>query len=138
MSIRNKLGDTLAPLTRTRGFKVFCLVFAAKLAASVTFSSQYLSGLFVPFLNRFVLSGLQNPWDFFYSLGQTKMFPYPTLMLWILTPFRLLFSPFLPSDWLSVTPTHWLALRIPLLLFDLLLFGLLVRMFPSQKTKVLY
>ncbi len=92
---------------------------------------------FIPFLNWFALSGLSNPWDFFYKLGQTRMFPYPTAMLAIMAFPRLLFSPFFPGDWQTVTAFHLFMMRLPLLLFDAVLCFQILKLFPTQPRKVL-
>ena len=93
--------------------------------------------LFIPFINQFVLNHFQNPWEFFYALGTTRMFPYPPLMLWIMALPRWLFSPLLSSDWQVATHLHQFVMRIPLLLFDLLLYSNFIRLFPTQRKKIL-
>jgi len=115
----------------------FLAGLAVKLAASFFFSSPYLTDLFTPFINWFVLNHFQNPWEYFYSLGMTRMFPYPDVMLWIMAVPRLLLSPLLGTDWHAVTPLHLFAMRLPLLGSDLLIFALLLRAFPVEPRKVL-
>ena len=66
------------------------------------------------------------------------MFPYPGLMLWILSVPRVLFSPLLGMDWHTITPLHLFAARIPLLLSDLLLFSCLLNFFPAQQKKLIW
>lgn len=117
--------------------KLFLLVLALKLIASFFFASSYLTSFFVPFLNYFVLSGFANPWEFFYRLGMTRMFPYPTVMLWLMTLPRILFAPFLPTSWQAVTALHLFLMRIPLLAFDFLLLVQLLKLFPTQHQKTL-
>ncbi|MDI6761246.1 MAG: hypothetical protein QMD05_10515, partial [Candidatus Brocadiaceae bacterium] len=60
-------------------------------------ASHYVTEQFSPFVNYYVSSGFQNPWDFFYEKGILKVFPYSTVMLWVFTIPRLLFSPLMPS-----------------------------------------
>jgi len=115
---------------------LFLAAAAVKLAGSFFFGSEYLTSLFIPFVNRYVLSGFQNPWEFFYALGRTNMFPYPPLMLWIMSVPRILFSPLLPAAWETVTPFHLFVMRLPLLGFDLFLFYLLLKLFPVYQKRV--
>ncbi len=116
---------------------VFLGVLFLKIAASFLFASAYMKQYFIPFLNWFVLSGFHNPWEFFYGLGQYRMFPYPPAMLWIMALPRLIFSPFLSGDWQALTPGHFFVLRLPLLAADILLYAQLLKFFPVSRKKVL-
>ena len=118
--------------------KLFLFVLVLKIAASFFFGSSYLRYLFVPFLNWFVNNGFQNPWDFFYSQKLLQMFPYPSVMLWIMSLPRVIFTPFLGADWHAVTALHLFAARIPLLFFDILLFSYLLKFFPRQQGKLIW
>lgn len=117
--------------------RAFLCGLALKLAASFFFASEYLTELFVPFLNWFTVSGFQNPWEHFHELGMNRMFPYPTVMLWVMSIPRALMSPVLSQDWLAVTALHLFAARLPLLAFDIILLALLARMFPFERRKVI-
>lgn len=117
---------------------IFLGALALKVLASFYFSSPYLTDLFTPFVNWFVTSGFQNPWDFFYGQGMTRMFPYPALMLWIMAAPRLLMSPLLSSAWQTVAPLHLFTMRLPLLAFDALLLFQLTRFFPAQQKRLLW
>lgn len=111
---------------------------ALKILASFFLASPYLTELFTPFLNWFVIHRFQNPWEYFADLGMLRMFPYPPVMLWTLALPRLLLSPLLGNSWQAVTPLHLFAMRLPLLGFDLLIFWILLKTFPVQPRKVLY
>lgn len=117
--------------------QLFWAVLALKIAASFCFASSYMRDLFAPFINYFVTSGFQNPWEFFYAQGQLNMFPYPTVMLWIMALSRLVLSPFLSGDWQVVTPLHLFSMRIPLLAADIVLLAQLTRFFPTQSKRTL-
>ncbi len=108
-----------------------------KVAASFFFASSYLTDLFTPFVNWFVVSGFKNPWEFFHAAGSLKMFPYPTAMLWIMAVPRFLASPFLAADWQVVTPLHLAVMRVPLLAFDILALAVLLSLLPARKQKVI-
>lgn len=116
---------------------LFLSVLAAKIAASFFFSSAYLSKLFTPFINWYVTSGFKNPWEFFYHLNELRVFPYPTVMLWVMSIPRVLFYPFLSHDWQVVTPLHLAIMRIPLLGFDLMILFQLLKFFPTQQKRLL-
>lgn len=116
---------------------IFLIALGLKLAASFFFASRYMTQFFGPFLNWFVSSGFHNPWEYFYALGQTKMFPYPPVMLLIMSASRALFHPFLAPDWHLVTGMHLVSMRVPLLVFDLMILGILLRFFPMQQKKIL-
>lgn len=127
-----------SPIKKIFTSKLFILILIAKIIFSFKFASYYLTDLFIPFTNWFTLSGFENPWEYFYSINKLKMFPYPTVMLWIMTVPRVLFSFFLSNDWQTVSFLHLFVARIPLLTFDLLLFYLFLKMFPTKKELVLY
>ncbi len=117
---------------------VFLGMSALKIAASFYFASSYLTDFFVPFLNWFVANHFHNPWDFFFGKNMLRMFPYPGLMLWIMAASRILFAPFLTGDWHMVSALHLFAARLPLFVFDLLLFIRLRKFFPGQQDKLLW
>ncbi len=116
---------------------IFGVVLAFKAGASFYFASPYLAELFIPFINWFVINHFHNPWDFFYSLNQPRMFPYPGLMLWIMSIPRFLLSPFFSGNWQAVTHLHLFVARIPLLAADVFLFLQLLKFFPNQQKKII-
>ncbi len=118
--------------------EIFIFVLFLKIIFSFLVASHYLKDLFTPFINWFVLSGFKNPWEYFYSIDKLKMFPYPTVMLWIMTIPRILFSPFLSNDWQIVSNLHLFVMRLPLLLFDLFLYRTFLKIFPTKKDLVLF
>jgi uridine kinase len=129
-----------ASTTLRRFFRhpAFWSILALKLLASCFLDSHYIRDLFVPFLNYFVESGFANPWQHFTGVGESNHFPYPPLMLWILTPLRVLASPLLAHGTDTVTWLHLLILRLPLVAFDALLAVLLVRWYPDRLPRILW
>jgi len=115
---------------RTRETIVACLrhplflgVLALKIAASCLVGGVLFRHYFVPFVNWFVQSGFANPWERFLQLGLPKAFPYAPLMLDVLALPRVLLAPLLASpDPFTVTWLHNLALRLPLLLADVVVY----------------
>ena len=117
---------------------VFFAVFILKLFSSAVFASDYLTKLFIPFVNHYVISGFSNPYNYFFSRGILDIFPYPQVMLWFLAIPRWLFSPFFSHDYLAVTNLQLLAYRLPILIADLIIFIILVRWLKHKQDKVLW
>jgi Gpi18-like mannosyltransferase len=112
---------------------LFFIILVLKIIFAFSAGSYFLNKLFTPFINWFVISHFQNPWQYFYQLDMLKMFPYPTVMLWIMAVPRLLFSPWLSDQWQSVTPLHLGVMRLPLLAADLALFLILKKLVRNHK-----
>ena len=118
--------------------KLCLIIFILKIVFSFFFASYYMKELFTPFINWFVEEGFKNPWEYFYSINSLKMFPYPTVMLWIMAVPRIIFDGLVSSDWNLATPIHIFLMRIPLLVSDLILFYIFLKLFPLKRTIVLY
>lgn len=117
--------------------KLFLIPLAIKILFAFTFGSDYIVKLFIPFINYFVLSGFENPYDFFSSLGMLKAFPYSPAMLFILAIPYTLFSWLLQPDWHAVTALHLILARVPLLLADVAILFVLVRWLKGRENDVL-
>lgn len=98
------------------------------MALLVLFSSGYEDGLFIPFVMEYLAHG-GNPWE--YSSITKEAFPYPPLMLYILSVFLL------P---LQLAPDSFvlegLLYGLPLLLADLTITTILIRLFIWHKTEI--
>ncbi len=116
---------------------MFWAALALKLALGITLSSHFLSDLFVPFLNFFVESGFKNPWAYFGSINTWNAFPYPPIMLMVLTVPRYLLSFAISPGIYNVSAVHLFAMRLPLLAADLGLCLMLLRWFPTRTRRVL-
>lgn len=116
---------------------LFWGVLVLKLLLGCLVASRLPRELFVPFLNRFVESGFQDPWALAQAAGQGDAFPYPPIMLYLLALPRALASWVLPGAVGSVTALHLLLLRLPLLVCDMAVAGVLVRWFPLRARQVL-
>ncbi len=116
---------------------LFLSALALKLSVSFFFASDFLVKLFSRFVNYYVTSGFQNPYDFFYTLRELIIFPYPKIMLWILAAPRFIFSPFLSSDYDFVSNWHIFIYRLPIILADIIIFLILVRWLKGKENKVL-
>ncbi len=115
--------------------RVFLFVLGVKILMSFLFGSDYLVKGTIPFVNYFV-SSFRNPYEFFYSQGILKAFPYPPFMLYVLSLFRLAFSFLFSPDWNIIMPVHLFIYRIPLLLSDILIYYLLVQLLKPKEILV--
>lgn len=103
-----------------------------KVLLSGLFSSDYQVKIFDPFVDYFV-TDLQNPWDYFYQENKEVAFPYPPLMLYLLSPFKFIINFFNINNIFLEN----LFFKIPSLLLDILIFICLLKLFPQKKNSVL-
>ena len=116
---------------------LFLTVLGLKIIFSFFFASNFLVNLFSRFVNYYVVSGFQNPYDFFYGLKELIIFPYPKVMLWLLAAPRFIFSPFLSLDYNFVSNWHVFIYRLPIIFADIVIFLILVRWLKGKEDKVL-
>jgi len=131
---RDRRGESKVSILRS---PLFLLVLGFKIAASFLFASDFLTRLFARFVNYFVISGFQNPYEFFYRLKELTIFPYGQVMLWLLALPRWLFNPFLSADYDFVSNFHIFVYRLPILLADVVILLILARWLKNQQKKVL-
>lgn len=117
--------------------RIFLSVLGIKIVSSCLFASNYLTDLFARFVDYFTISGFQDPYQFFYDLDILNVFPYPQVMLWILTIPRFLFSPFLSVNYNDVSFLHIFIYRIPILLADVVILVILARWLKNKQDKIL-
>lgn len=104
---------------------LFWIILALKLCAGSLFASDFLSNLFIPFLEQFAAHPTQDPYAAFLEAGQANAFPYPAFMLYIMGLPRLLLGAVLDVE---VYPYLQLFIyRLPLLLADIAIIAILVR-----------
>lgn len=115
--------------------KLFWFGLIVKIILASLFASSYLTQLFIPFVDYYVSSGLQNPYLESLEQGRADAFPYPVVMLYILSIPRYLFS-FLTS-WSNLDGTVLLLSRIPLILADIGILLILSRFARTNITKIL-
>jgi len=88
-----------------------------KVLAGTFFASYFLSDLFIPFINFFVLN-LENPYAQFLGLNSPESFPYPALMLFLMSlPVFLAEALFDLSD--LPEQVSYFIYRLPLLIADM-------------------
>lgn len=90
-----------------------------KLVISINFSSVYSSNYFIPFIDYFYNSGFKNPYSEYHNRS-IEVFPYPALMLFILS------IPKIFLGWIgSNIHLSLLIAKLPLLLADVTIFYVL-------------
>lgn len=119
------------------GNPLFWGALAVKVVAGTLFASTFLRDYFAPFVNYFVESGLSNPWEFFAARGETRQFPYPPVMLYLMALPRAALGFLLPPGWDSLTVATLFVYRLPLLAADLAIGLLLAYWFPQRVRLVL-
>jgi uridine kinase len=119
-----------------RRYRLFWAVGAFKVVLGALVASTFLRDLFIPFVNYFVESHFHDPWAHFAQLGRLRAFPYPPVMLYIMSIPRLIFSPFLASGTDVVTWKHLLVARLPLIACDILIALVLIRWLPGRADRI--
>ena len=114
--------NTILQNTKNNKRIVVGLIIVFKLMLMGFFSSDYQNKMFVPFVNAF-LSG-KNPYNYFYENSLHPSFPYFPLMLLIESVGGLLLKLFNPT---SIFIKN-LLFKLPLLMFDILEFRVLLRL----------
>lgn len=114
---------------------LFWAVLALKIAVSIFAGSDYLTQLFIPFISRFAMEPLSNPYETFWTAGLYANFPYPALMLFIEG---------LPHLTLSLVGLGDIGLhsllvlyRLPVLMADIVIFLILCRWLRAHVTLLL-
>ncbi len=115
--------------TFSKKFKLFfSLTILLKIILLVLFSSGYQDQLFIPFVLNFIEQG-GNPWE--YHQTSYEAFPYPPLMLYILTIFLYPLQ-LLPDN----SIVEGIFYGLPLLISDLLITAILIKLFIWHKKEI--
>jgi uridine kinase/rhamnose utilization protein RhaD (predicted bifunctional aldolase and dehydrogenase) len=117
---------------------LFIFGLVAKLYAATFFAGVNFTYLTTPFLKYFALGGGQDPYQFFYQSGILEVFPYPQLMLYILSFFGVLFSPLLNPDIFATTHGDLLLFHLPILAADITILVVLSRWLKNKHTELLW
>lgn len=117
---------------------LFIFGLVAKLYAATFFGGTNFTTLFVPFLKYFTLSGWQSPYQFFFENGLLEVFPYPQLMLHIMSVPGVLFSPLLNSDFFTTTRGDLLLFHLPILIADIVILVVLSRWLKNKHKELLW
>lgn len=117
---------------------LFIVGLVLKLYASAIFAGTNFGSLFIPFLKYFSLSGFQDPYAYFYSLGISEVFPYPQTMLYIMSLPGVLFKSFLNSDIFYISHTELFLYHLPILVADVVILLILARWFKNKHKELLW
>lgn len=110
---------------------LFIIGLVIKLYASALFSSSYFGSLFVPFLKHYSLTS-SDPYTHFFNSGVLEAFPYPQLMLFIMSLPGELLTPLLNQNLLTVTNGDLLLYHLPILAADITILLILARWLKNQ------
>jgi uridine kinase len=104
---------------------LFWFGLALKLLLGSIFASHFLTELFLPFIHYFILSDFSNPYEF-YSSNEIEgiNFPYPALMLYVMT-FPIFLLSFFQESGLLESKAILMISRIPLIIADIAIFFIL-------------
>lgn len=114
---------------------VFGLVL--KLYIATIFAGENFSALFVPFLKHFTLTST-DPYQYFFSSGILEVFPYPLLMLYIMSVPGWLFGTFLSPNIFQLTHTDLFLFHLPILAADIAILVILSRWLKNQHRALLW
>ena len=117
---------------------MFWLVLIAKLVASALFGSHYVKDLFLPFINHFITSGFENPWQAFVAQGRLDAFPYSAPMLGLLAFPQWIVSLLFPNLVAESLYLRLFLIRLPMLVADLTILIILARWFYTKKNLALW
>ncbi|MBI2543306.1 MAG: zeta toxin family protein [Candidatus Aenigmarchaeota archaeon] len=116
--------------------KLFVSILIIKVVSSFVFGSDFIVNGFLPFVKYFVESGFSDPYQHFVNIGHLKAFPYPTVMLAVLTvPYALI--SLISSFWTSDAFLNLFVIRIPVLITDLFIFYVLIKWLKTREDKIL-
>ena len=122
--------DTLSTIVKSR---LFWFGLAIKILCTIFFASKFLTDLFLPFVDFYVGSSFANPYEHFVLEEKHNMFPYPALMLWILSlPYFFYINFAKLSVFLAV-----FSLKIALLVADFAILLVLLRWLKNKAREVL-
>ena len=115
--------------------RLFLSVLVIKILFGCLFASNYLVGGTIPFINYFISSGFQNPYDYFLGEGLVEAFPYSTVMLLIESAPTYLFY-FVRGEG-NISFINLFLARVPLLFADIAIFSILLKLLKTREREVL-
>lgn len=114
-------------------FTGFSIIIILKIILLMSFSSEYSTDLFAPFIKTFT-DGNINPWQYYFENGlRLDAFPYQSLMLYLLTPSIFLIKFFSIENVIISN----LIFKLPLLVADLVILFTFLRLFPLKIKNIL-
>src|SRR3990167_8857607 len=113
---------------------LFVFGLIAKLYAATFFTGENFTHLFTPFLKSFILQA-GNPYQFFFQNGLLEAFPYPQLMLYVMSAPATIMGQLLGPELFIVTPGDSLLFHLPILAADIVILVVLSRWLKNKHTK---
>ena len=110
--------------------KLFWIGLIIKIFFGIFFASKFLSDSFLTFVEFYSNSNFSNPYEHFLIEGKFNIFPYPNLMLWILTPLFHLVKP--SNQFLAL-----FIIRIPIIIADFLILVILFNWLKQSLNKLI-
>jgi uridine kinase len=129
----NKYGDN--KLKEILSSNIFWIGLFVKVILALTLASNFLTNLFIPFTDYYVSSGFNDPYKHFVDAKMGNAFPYPALMLYIVSIPRILFGSLF--DFSSISFSTIFLTRLPILLADFLILVILSRLIKGNNKKIL-
>jgi len=112
----------------------FIIALVLKLILSVCFASSIVTQSFLPFITYYT-DTLNNPYHYFGQSSGSVIFPYPALMLYLLSTFKLLANTLFTHP--ITVCIDLLIYRFPLLIADILIFAILASWLKTKKRKLI-
>jgi uridine kinase len=116
---------------------LFFTGLALKIICGCLLASGFMTDLFAPFVNYAVTEQPLNVYTHFQTNGAGNEFPYPPLMLLLLAIPRLVLSIFFPATG-PISFADIAALRVTLLLADMVILFILLRWLKQHTRKVMW
>ncbi len=126
------MNSTISIFTKNKSF-LFYFIITVKLFLLVTFTSQYSSELFLPFVKTFIETDL-NPWQYYFEHNlNLEAFPYHPLMLYIFGIFAY------PLVLLGIENSYVINFffKLPLFLSDIAIFYIFLKLFSQHYLKII-
>lgn len=117
--------------------RLFVIGLVIKLYAATFFTSHNFGTLFIPFLKYDASVHDVSAYSYFYKLGITDIFPYPQLMLFIMSLPGKLFYPFLDLNIFHVGSAELFTYHLPILLADITILVVLSRWLKNKQRSLL-
>ncbi|MDR1241580.1 MAG: uridine kinase [Deltaproteobacteria bacterium] len=110
-------------------------VLSLKLLLMGFFSSDYQNRLFIPFVEAFINGFPINPYELFYVNNMEQSFPYPPLMLFVMSVGGVLYNFFASAGLDSLFASN-LIFKLPILAFDIAGLVLLLKLYPDRRKSI--
>lgn len=116
---------------------LFIFGLVAKLYAATFFTGENFTNWFGPFVKSSILLSA-DPYLVFFENGLREAFPYPLLMLYLLSSAAAILSPFLHPDIFTINFGDSLLLHLPILAADITILIILSRWLKNKHQELLW